>query len=336
MTHRITVAGSDIAFPCDADETILDAAERAGFAMPYSCRKGVCSSCKGGIVAGSVSVGRSGSATGPVEDVLLCVARPQGAIEIAPKRITAATRPTRKRLMATVHRIEWPAADVAIVQLRLPIGRRAPFRAGQYVRVLLGDGESRNYSLANAPHDNDGVTLHVRRVPGGRFSDRAMAALSPGDHLDLELPYGQFFLSEDDSTPTILIGTGTGFAPLASIIGDLARRRIHRPVHLFWGGRDLADLYQLDLARRWAATFPWLAFTPVLSRPGAGWTGSVGRVQQAVLAHHADLSQHEVYACGSATMIDDARATLIRERRLAEDNFYADAFVASGEAIPAP
>lgn len=336
MTHQITVAGSDIAFAQEPGETILDAAERAGFALPYSCRKGVCVACKGGIAAGEVQIGRSAVATGPCEDVLYCIARATGPIEIAPKWIVARAAPTRKRFAATVHDIARPAPDVSIVRLRLPIGRRVPFRAGQYVSVDLGDGETRNYSLANAPHDNDMAELHVRHVPGGRFSSGIVPALARGDTLDLELPYGLFGLSDDDRVPAIMLATGTGFAPIKSIVTDLMRRRATRPVHLFWGGRGEADLYQRALAHSWAERLPWFHFTPVLSRATAAWTGATGRVQDVAAAAYPDLRGHEVYACGNPDMVDQARATLRAGNGLAEDNFYADAFVPAGVPVAAP
>ncbi|MDB5688817.1 MAG: ferredoxin [Sphingomonas bacterium] len=336
MTTQIHVPGSDISFPCESGETLLDAAERAGFAMPYACRKGVCSSCKGGLVSGSLAVGRSGRISGLHEDVLYCIARPETDVAIAPKWIVERKTPARRRYQLTVHRIDWPAPDVAILHLRLPIGRRIPFRAGQYARVFLPDGETRNYSLANAPHDNDIAMLHVRRVPGGRFSDGVLLTLAAGDTLDLELPYGLFAMSEDNRVPALLLATGTGFSSLKSMIEDLVRRRADRPVHLFWGGRSSTDLYDMDRALRWAERYPWFRFTPVLSRPGAGWEGAVGRVQDVAHRDYPDLSRHEVYACGNPGMVDEARALLTGLAGLAEDNFYADPYVPSGEAVPPP
>lgn len=335
-TEMIHVAGSDIAFPFEPGETVLDAAERAGFSMPYSCRKGVCSSCKGGLVAGDVITGRASRLSGRHEDVLYCNARPQGTVEIAPKWIVSSKAPDRRRFKTHVHRIEHPAKDVTILHLRLPIGRRMPFRAGQYVRVFLDDGSSRNYSLANPPHDNDMAVLHVRRVPGGRFSDRLIGTIETGGTLDIELPYGLFCLSEHAGVPAVVLATGTGFSPLCSMIEDLIRRRSGRPVHLFWGGQTLDDLYAIERVRGWAQRHAWFRFTPVLSRPHPEWSDAAAYVQQAAIARYPNLGGHEVYACGNPDMVEDARALLTASAGLAEDNFYADPFVPAGDPVPLP
>ena len=333
MTHIIRVAGSDIEFASEDGETILDAAERAGFALPYSCRKGVCATCEGGLRAGRVALGRSEVASGPAEGVKFCLARSETDCEIAPSSIEHSEPPARKTFNASVHAIERPTADVAILHLRLPIGRRAPFRAGQYVRLMLEGGETRNFSLANPPHDNASVELHVRRVPGGRFSDRAMAELSFGDTVRLELPYGRAVLDDSDA-PIVMLATGTGFAPLKSMVEDLAYRRLARPVHLYWGAAAEGDLYQAALARRWAATHPWFQFTPVLSHPAAGWSGATGFVQDMALADHPDLSSHQVFACGNPGMVESARQLFLRRGSLQEGAFHADAFLPSGTPSP--
>ncbi len=336
MTDHIQITGRDIAFPCEPGQTILDAAEQAGFALPYSCRKGVCSSCKGGLVSGELVVGRGSTLSGRHEDILYCTARPRGPIEIAPKWIEARTAPQRRRFTARVYRIDHPAPDVAIVHLRLPIGRRMPFRAGQYAKLFMANGDSRNYSLANPPHDNDVAVLHVRRVPGGRFSDRTLATLAQGSSIDIELPYGLFTMSGERETPAVMLATGTGYSSVRSMIADLIRRRERRPVHLFWGGRTFDDLYAAAELDRWAERHAWFTFTPVLSRPSGDWTGATGHVQLAALHCYPDLRGHEIYACGNPAMIDDARTRMTRSAGLAEDNFYADPFVPAGDPVLPP
>ncbi|WP_236630517.1 2Fe-2S iron-sulfur cluster-binding protein, partial [Sulfitobacter sp. HI0040] len=158
VSFRITVTDhDDIGFDCEEDETVLDAADRAGYAIPYSCRKGVCSSCEGGIAAGEAMVRGQGVQAGPAEGVKLCQARPLTDLQITPTRIQKVEPVERKTLEAKVRKITRPAPDVAVIQFRLPIGQRAPFRAGQYLRVVMEDGDSRNYSMANPPQKNDGI-----------------------------------------------------------------------------------------------------------------------------------------------------------------------------------
>ncbi|MES4889664.1 2Fe-2S iron-sulfur cluster-binding protein [Streptomyces sp. NPDC096012] len=334
MTYQVDVTGTGISFPCEPGETVLDAAERAGYAIPYSCRKGVCSTCEGALTSGRAETRGQGTAEGPAEAVLLCQARPRSDLGIAPRRIARRGAPERRTVTAKVQRVTRPAADVVALQLRLPTGLRAKFTAGQYLKVLLPDGDSRNYSMANPPHQNDSVHLHIRVVPGGRFSEGVLAALGKGDRLTVELPYGEFSVDPASDVPAILVATGTGFAPVKSIVEDQVRRRLDRPVHLYWGGRREEDLYLRDLAAGWADRLPWFGFTPVLSEPGPGWAGRTGWVHRAVLEDHPDLTRHEVYACGSPMMTDAARKDFVDLGGLAPERFHCDAFVPSGEPAP--
>jgi NAD(P)H-flavin reductase/ferredoxin len=331
MTFTVSVDEGDIAFACEPGETVLDAAERAGYSLPYSCRKGVCSTCEGELRRGTVSVG-SKQFTGPADGVLLCQARPQANLLIHPKRIERRDPDARKRVTASVYRISRPVDDVVILQLRFPASIRAKFKAGQYLRITMPDGDTRNFSMANPPHESDGVQLHIRHVPGGRFSEGVLVGLQQGDRLEVELPYGDFYLRADSNKPIIGIATGTGFAPLKSMIEDLIKRGNKRPVHLYWGGRRPQDLYLADLAMKWAARAAWFAFTPVLSEPDAGWRGATGLVHHAVLKDQSDLSGVQVYACGNPVMIRNARRDFERSAGLIADQFFADPFVPSGSA----
>jgi CDP-4-dehydro-6-deoxyglucose reductase/3-phenylpropionate/trans-cinnamate dioxygenase ferredoxin reductase subunit len=342
VSYQVTVADGDVTFGCEPGSSVLDAAEDAGWALPYSCRKGVCDSCVGALLVGEVDV-HGATVTGPADRVLLCQARPRGPVTIRPRRITSSGPPLRKKLTVVVHRVLRPAPRVTLLELRFPIGRRAPFRAGQYLNVFLPDGDTRPYSLANSPEHNDAAELHVRTETGGLFSERIAAALRRGDTLEVETPFGEVFAPEgevvapegagDGSRPLILLATGTGFAPMKSIVLDHAYRRRTRPIHLYWGGRTESDLYLADLAGHWARRYDWFTFTPVLSRPGAGWAGRTGHVQDVLLADRPDLRGHAVYACGSEAMTASALAVLSREAGLAEDQFHADAFVPVSQAL---
>ncbi|AEQ52646.1 2Fe-2S iron-sulfur cluster-binding protein [Pelagibacterium halotolerans] len=333
MSFRITVTDhDDIGFDCEEDETVLDAADRAGYAIPYSCRKGVCSSCRGGIAAGEAMVRGQGHQTGPAEEVLLCQARPLSDLEITPARIQKVEPVQRKILDAKVRKIVRPAPDVAVIHVRLPIGQRAPFRAGQYLRVMMEDDDSRNYSMANPPQKNDGIELHIRHVPGGKFSEQVLGTMEKGTVLRVELPYGEFCLSDEDGMDAVLLATGTGFAPIKSLIENQIALGAERPLKLYWGVNTEADLYMGDVAEQWAKTYSWITFIPVISSPSQDWQGRTGFVHQAVLEDIADMSNVEVYACGAPVMIDAARLEFVAKAGLAKDRFFSDAFVASGEA----
>ena len=329
MTFTVSIDQSDITFGCETGETVLDAAERAGYSLPYSCRKGVCSSCEGSLRDGVVRIG-AGEVAAPKADVLFCQAKPLSDILIDPKRIERHDPQARKRIGASVYRITRPVDDVAILQLRFPAGVRARFKAGQYLRIAMPDGDTRNFSMANPPHQGDGAQLHIRRVPGGRFSEGVLATLQPGDQLEVELPYGDFYLRTGSDRPIVCLATSTGFAPLKSMIEDLIKRGNKRPVQLYWGGRRRQDLYLAELAAKWAARVAWFAVTPVLSEPDADWQGATGLVHRAVLKDCSDLSGAQVYACGNPLMIRHARRDFETSARLPADQFFADPFVPSG------
>jgi CDP-4-dehydro-6-deoxyglucose reductase/3-phenylpropionate/trans-cinnamate dioxygenase ferredoxin reductase subunit len=331
LSFAVSVSKLDISFDCATGETVLDAVERAGYSIPYSCRKGVCSSCEGRLISGEAMVRGQGVRRGPADAVLFCQARPRSDLEIAPVRIRKIEPLQRKVFAAKVREIGRPAPDVAVIRLRLPIGRRAIFKAGQYLRVLMADGDSRNYSMANAPHRNDELELHIRRVAGGKFSENTLAALSLGSVLNIELPYGEFRLSENDKN-AILIATGTGFAPIKSLIEHNIRLGIERPLHLYWGANTEADLYMQGLPRAWQQKHLWFRFTPVVSSPSKAWTGRAGFVHAAVQQDYPEMSEIEVYACGAPAMIEAAKRDFTASARLGHDDFFSDAFVASGDA----
>ena len=272
---------------------------------------------------------------------LMCRAQPRADLTIRPKRFERIDIIRRKTITAQVFRLTRPAPDVTILSLRFPIGLRAPFKAGQYLQVVMEDGDRRNFSMANAARDNDGAELHIRHVPGGKFSIKTLSKLSVGDPLQVEVPFGDFYLRES-ARPVVLLASGTGFAPIKSIIETAIHAGNRRPMHLYWGGRRCGDIYLAELPMRWAQRLPWLSFTPVLSEPPSSWTGRTGLVHNAVREDHRDLSETDIYACGNPLMISAAQRDFTADHGLPDAQFFADAFVESGpsafndlQALPA-
>src|SRR5947209_4512606 len=143
MTYQVAIGHSDIAFSAEPDETVLDAAERAGYSLPYSCRKGVCSTCEAGLRAGTVEIGAR-SIEGPAPAVLLCRAKPSSDIVVHPRRIERREVSGTRLIDAWVFRLNWPTDEIATLLLRFPVSVRAKFKAGQHLRVLSPDGSARN------------------------------------------------------------------------------------------------------------------------------------------------------------------------------------------------
>ncbi|GAA4352696.1 CDP-6-deoxy-delta-3,4-glucoseen reductase [Variovorax defluvii] len=337
MNHRIAIAGSDIAFDCAEDQSVLDAALRAGIELPYSCRKGVCGNCAGGIAQGEVE-GLGGAAirneSCTPEQVLYCMCTPRTDLQIRPVGWQRIDPGARGRFTARVFRNQLAAPDVSVLQLRLPAGQRAKFHAGQYLQLALEDGSTRCYSMANAPHESDALTLHVRHVPGGAFSAR-VPLLQQGDLLEVELPFGAVTLEPGSPKPLVFVAGGTGFAPIQSILDDMAKRRIERPITLIWGARRAEGIYLRSAVAKWQRRWPdSFRFVAALSEEDGVEEAFAGRVDEALHTHCPDLADHTVYACGSPGMVQAVRELAVQRLGLAAADFHADVFV-EGPALSA-
>lgn len=329
MTFSVRVAETGITFPCEPREFVLDAAERAGYSMPSSCRKGACNTCEAELIEGEVEQRGRGRRTARDGMALMCRAQPRADLTIRPRRFERIDIFRRKMITTKIFRRAAPAPDVTILTLRFPIGLRAPFKAGQYLQVVMEDGDRRNFSMANAARENDGAELHIRHVPDGKFPIETLSKLSAGDPLQVELPFGDFYL-RTSARPVVLLASGTGFAPIRSIIATAIHAGNTRPMHLYWGARKPEDIYLAEMPARWADRLPWFSFTPVLSEPPSSWTGRTGLVHNAVLEDYRGLSETEVYACGNPLMVTAAQRDFTEGHSLPDAQFFADAFVESG------
>ena len=334
MAFTITVQGKDIKFPCEPNETLLDAAQRAGYEVPYSCRKGVCGSCKGQVVSGDVRA-FAGDTLSKQEQaerhVLYCQTRPRSDLEIAPKMIEKADPFARKKRKARVFRIHKMADDVMMVHLRYQAGERVRFKAGQYVSILMENGEKRDFSMANPPRESDGIQLHVRLVKDGAFTTFVFEKLKHGDYLDVEVPFGNFTLRESDK-PIIFVAGSTGFAPIKAMIEDMAIKGIERDMTLYWGARQRSGLYS-DLPEQWAAQNPRFKYIPVISdavEPGMRH----GFVHQAVLEDHPSLENFQAYVCGVPALCRAARKDF-RAAGLPVREFFIDTFTTQADIAAA-
>jgi len=341
MTFRITVRPAGRTFEVARDEPILAAAIRSGIGLPYGCKDGACGSCKSRLLEGRVIHGaHQHRALSLAEEeaglILPCCATPQTDCVIEARIVPGAGEYPVLKMPCRVMSIERAAGDVAVLRLQLPANQALRYRAGQYVEFILHDGTRRSYSMANAPGrlgTPPAIELHVRHMPGGKFTDHVFGAMKDKDILRLEGPYGSFFLREDGSKPIVLLASGTGFAPIKAIIEHMREQAIARPTTLYWGARTRADLYRHDWALHAARELPWLRYVPVLSeaKPDDRWDGRTGFVHRAVMQDLPDLSSHQVYACGVPIMVDSARRDFVASCGLPEDKFYADAFTSEAD-----
>lgn len=327
MAFDIHIAGSEVRFPCEPGQNILDAALKAGIAMPYSCRKGVCGNCAGGVSAGAVQCPPNEAA--PAGQHLYCQCVPLGDVEIVPQAWHRFDPSARKTFTGKVFRNTLAAPDVSVLQLRLPAGQRAKFKAGQYLQVTLPDGSRRSYSMANPPHESDTLQLHIRHVPGGQFT-QLVPTLKSGDTLPLELPFGSFELREESAAPMLCVVGGTGFAPVKSLLDDMAKKGVRRPVTLLWGARNRDGIYLPAAVERWKKLWPDFVFVAAVEDAADAHAlgGFHGRVDDALRAHTpASLAGHEVYCCGSPVMVTAVRKACVEERAVDPHHFFSDVFV---------
>jgi len=334
MPRQVTIKPSNHHFTVSGDETILDGALREGFNIAYGCRNGACGSCKGKLIEGHVDYGaHQESALSEPEKkngyALFCQARPLTDVVIECREISAIKDIQIRTLPCRVQKLQPLAPDVMMIHLQLPTSERLQFLAGQYIDVITKSGLRRSLSLANAPHDDAVLQLHLRNY-GGPFSQYVFNTLKEKDILRFEGPLGTFFLREDSDKPLILLASGTGFAPIKAIVEHAIHKTLKRPITLYWGCRVRADLYLNDLAENWARNHG-IRYVPVLSDALADdhWQGRTGFVHRAVMEDFPNLSGCQVYACGSPIVIESALADFTEQCKLPPDDFFSDAFTPS-------
>ena len=236
-------------------------------------------------------------------------------------------------------RKEAEGADCSQVQLALQ--DTLDVVGGKWKLILIStlrDGKRRSYSMAGAPHTLTAsgpplVDLHIRHMPGGKFTDHVFSAMKEKEILRIEGPYGSFHLRDDSPKPMVLLASGTGFAPIKAIIEHMQFMGITRDAVLYWGGRRPHDLYLHDWVLARCAEMPHLTYVPVVSDALAedAWSGRTGLVHQAVLQDLPDLSGHQVYACGAPIVVDSARKDYVEKAGLPSEEFYADAFTSEAD-----
>jgi CDP-4-dehydro-6-deoxyglucose reductase, E3 len=337
MTHRVTLKPSGHSYAVQEGQNVLQAGIDAGFMMPYSCRAGVCRTCRGTILEGEVDYGAVHATYLPDNDkakgyALLCQAKPLSDLVIEVREVEGVPART---IPCRVERLDKPAPDVAVIGLRLPMNENFHFLPGQYIDVLLKDGKRRSYSLATRPEPG-GVTaleIHVRHTPGGAFTDHVFTGLKTRDLLRFNGPLGSFYLREDSDKPIVMVASGTGFAPIKAICETALAKNLaaKRPITLYWGCRSKRDLYMLDVPAGWQHA--GFRFVPVLSdpTPECQWTGRTGFVHRAAMEDFPDMSGIQVYACGAPVMVEAARHDFSLHCNLPAEEFFADSFLTEAD-----
>jgi CDP-4-dehydro-6-deoxyglucose reductase, E3 len=341
---RISLSKSNLSFGVAPDQSLLDAALSASLNLPHSCKGGNCGSCRARLLQGEIyypngpPLGLS-DAEAAEGLVLLCQARARSDLRIETYEITTPDQAVIKRLPARIEHALPLSHDVIGLHLRLPVAEEFRFEAGQYLDIMLPGGRRRSFSIASPPHASQLLELHVRRVVGGEFSELLFNEDARSDLLRIEGPLGQF-VYRPGAAPMLMVGGGTGLAPLLSILRHVVENGIEREMTLYWGVRGERDLYAHatleDLAGRSIAGHAAidrpardrparLRYVPVLSEPSPEWRGSRGWVHEAVLRDIDDLEKYDVYAAGPPEMIAAVRREFGR-RGVAASRLFFDSF----------
>lgn len=337
--HRVTLMPERRTFSVRADESVLDAALHVGINLPHSCKGGSCGACRARVLSGAVTY-PFGAPIGITAEEraqgyeLLCEARASGDLSVDIREIRVADDVEIKDLPCRIARKELLAPDVMALFLQLPAVERFSFLPGQYLDIMLPGERRRSFSIASPPHDSGLIELHVRRAPGGEFTQRVFDEIKEKSLLRIEGPLGQFCYRHLPKLPALLVGGGTGFAPLKSMIRHVLENRLERELHLYWGARSARDLYEDAAIRAWTAANANLRYTPVLSaaEPADHWQGRTGLVHEAVNADYPDMRAVEVYASGPPAMIEAIKQVGVA-RGLEPDRLRFDSFEYASDAL---
>lgn len=347
-------------------ETLLDAGLREGIQLPFECRNGGCGVCKGTVLYGAVDYGAYQDAVLTEQEkqagkALFCCATPLTDLEIEYEPAAAPGNVVVRVYRARVEKMVRLSDDVMQVLLKPDAGEHIFFYAGQYLNIILDDGDKRSFSFATAPIDpsaarqskvavggtgrfpqtgasganesapapNGGelIELHIRWIKGGKFTTHVFTRMKEGDVVRFEGPLGSFFLREDSTKPIIFVAGATGFAPVKSMVEYVFRTGLRRQMVLYWGVRSKKDLYLGELPAQWAREHASFKFVPVLSEPAPNdnWTGRTGLVHEAILRDFPDLGAYQIYACGSVQMVQAAHPAFMAQG-MSEHDCFSDAF----------
>jgi len=331
MKFAVSLPTTQHEFVTDDEETILESALKAGVSLPYGCRGGRCGACKGKVLKGDIRYEKAPRALSMEMQqngyALFCQAHASSDLEIAVDEVEQLSQIKVRTMPTKVARLEQLSHDVMRVHLKLPENIRMQFFAGQYIDILQDNGERRSFSIANAPHDDELLELHIRHIEGGEYTQYIFDRMKIGEILRIEAPLGNFILKESSPRSMILMGGGTGFAPLKGMLEHAFEIGLEKPMHLFWGVRSKQDLYMPDLPLEWTRKFPLFQYTPVLSepQPADDWQGETGFVHDTVLKLCNDLEKRDIYMSGPPAMVYTARDRFM-ELGVPEKQLFSDAF----------
>jgi CDP-4-dehydro-6-deoxyglucose reductase len=305
-------------------ESVLDVLLRNGIKAAHSCKAGSCGSCLMRAAQGPVPA----RAQSGLKDswraqgyFLACVCQPEADLELT--RVGEDVQ-----LGATITGLELLSADVLRVRLRCD--EFINFRAGQYVTILREGGLARSYSIASLPEEGE-LDLHVRRVSSGKMSGWLHDEARVGERVSVLGPSGEcFYVPGKEEQPMLLVGTGTGLAPLYGILRDALQHGHRGPIHLFHGALHAGGLYLVDELRRLVDEHTQVKYTPAVLHGDESEGLAVGAIDQVVLKRLPKLSGWRGYVCGDPGIVQSLKKKLFLSGMASRD-IYADAFLPAAQ-----
>lgn len=343
-THTVRLEPVDVEFEVEDGETVLNAAFRQGISLPHGCKEGQCSACKCILLDGEVDLLKySTFALNDMEresgHILLCRSIAYSDMEVEllnyDEEILSKSIAV-KTFEGKITQIDRLTHDIRGIRIALTAPMK--FWAGQYVDITVttekGETITRSFSMANTPDQTEELAFIIKKYPEGRFSGELDAGgIQVGAAVTVTGPYGTCFRREEREGPVILVGAGSGMAPIWSILHDHLASGEDRPVYFFYGARTRDDLFHLDRIEALVADHPGVRFIPVLSHADddGDWSGDRGFVHERVDAVLKELDldgEGDVYACGPPPMIDALQPVLFMNGFDAERVFF-DRFTTS-------
>ena len=324
--YKVTLKNNK-SFSCDKDTTIFEAAKNNNIILEHSCLSARCRSCIVKVVSGS-TIDKEEELVLTEQDknnnfVLSCNAKPLSDIELDIEDLGEITLFEKKIIPSKINIIEKLTNDILKIVLRIPPNSNFNFNSGQYVNIIKGN-LTRSYSIANCSDHKNQLEFFIKNYENGLMSEYFFKEAKINDLLRLEGPIGTFFLRDSSFKNIVFLATGTGIAPIKSILEGLDKSHELYQNKNLWvivGARYKEDLF-------WEPDFNNLniKYIPVLSRQDNDWNGEKGYVQDIVIKKQIDLTDTQVYACGSNNMINSAKELFLKNN-LKENNFFSDAFI---------
>ncbi len=277
-------------------EKIIDAARRLGFDAPQSCRNGNCHICAANLITGKV---RQGSDIFDSGELFTCLAEPLSDCELQWDGVLAANELPLCKVACQLISVTPLGADVFSVHLRLPAGKVVRYHAGQYLLVERESGESSAFSIASAPQQGRELELHI--LARDTTTVELLKYLQKERIAHVQMPFGDVHLADVEQRPLLLIAAGTGMAQVHSLVEHCRATQFSQPIHVYWGARVAEDFYTLKDISDWKSMSN-LHFHQIVSE-GAGWSGRMGMLYEAVCSDIQNLSDYRVIASGSPAMV---------------------------------